>query len=197
LREANEAQGIRNVILMKFRVRPPGIENVEKVVFDVTRQRQSVVKDLFKGTPRTFKLANFPFDEGRSEETANDELVPTKGFEDDESIAPSRTKGDERAMYSMDAPGEDTLKAPAPSDVDTRIMQANFLEFVRVRFDGRKTLEGNGDLGTRCSNKFEWHSRMRLINREGTWQRDGPVDRETNTNDIGPKHEKLITKEDP
>lgn len=100
-------------------------------------------------------------------------------------------------MYSMEAPGENTLQAPDPSDVDAEMIQGNFLEFVRVRFNGSSP-EGNGDLGTRCSDKFEWHARLRLRNTpQKRWTRDGSVDRETDANDIGPGHVKLITKDDP
>jgi hypothetical protein len=44
LREDNDKEGIRNVILMKFRVRPPGIENIDSVVFDIGRQKESIFR---------------------------------------------------------------------------------------------------------------------------------------------------------
>jgi len=172
LRPINGTIGVRNVIAIQFTVQPSGVQNEPKVNFDITRQIEAMGWDQTGTNPpevvfsRTFQVPD---------EEANDDPVA----EGDESNYPNVNDH----FYVEDAPGR--VSDIAGSDLS--VLRFNFREFVRVKFDDTKPT-GNTVDGSRCSDKFDWHARHRLINRSGKWVRSTGDDRESGENDIGPKH---------
>lgn len=75
------------------------------------------------------------------------------------------------------------------------VMKSNFLNFVRVRFDGVQPAGGSGEKpkvdGSRGSPKFEWHVRHTLVRGRDWWVRTTGDENESEENDVGDKHKPI------
>jgi hypothetical protein len=146
-----------NNVELGFTVAPPGIGNEAAVAFDISRRRttEGVTIRTFAGqrVDRTVAPAD-PF-------PAGDELPNDDGLGgDDEDVVPTNDH-----VYSFDGPG------PEADNWDQRlgaqiVRNANFEEFVRVRFDGTRPA-GNRVDGSRSSEKLLWFSRSDIRKAEG------------------------------
>lgn len=136
---------------MEFTVLPPGISNTN-VKFDITRQ---VERDTweFNGMAVThFADKYWP---GRTGFTS---LGPTgpdiDQANDDAGILDEDNTPMNNHIYSIDGPGHAN-----DGIVDQKVRRLNFLEFVRVNFNGI-TPTGNVTAGSRCSSKVAWRAHM-------------------------------------
>jgi hypothetical protein len=133
-----------NVIGFQFTVYPPGIGNEEGVYFDITRQIHFHDRCVPRNAnPNTFpNIENWP----NRVELPNDDRRNI-----DESDRPSA----QNHMYSIDTPS--FAEGGWGGNTFLIISDNNFLEFMRVRFDGTKP-EGETVQGSRCSDYFPWHA---------------------------------------
>ena len=170
--------GVVNAIWMCFTVGPPGIEDVSRIHFDVTRRIERNIWKLDCNKEILFQAREEDFPE-RNEE-ANDDAVG----EEDESDEPNAN----RHMFAVDGPGIgwDWLNPAGDYCVDRFSAE----EFMRVGIN--VVGEGNGIRGSRGSEKYEWHVNHTLVD-DGTghWERDT-----TGVNDIGPG-DNLVWVDDP
>ena len=165
----NLIHGARNLIVNKFKVEPANVWKEPGVKFDVTRQSAGKLWLKVGNNWGLEESRTFPTED----EKANDDL-----YSWDES--PSPNASDE--MFAIDAPG---VGQDAFGDV--LWWRANFREYIRVRFDGTKP-SGNSIDGSRCSERYDWHMRHRLLKDGTKWKRDSGDAPESGTNDIGPTH---------
>lgn len=172
LRPINATIGVKNTLVIKFKISPPGIHSEPGVAFDGSRQVEgkSWTRD---GTAPCVQFSSDTF-------PPDCELPNDDGNPDDKSAAPN--SDDE--YFDSDAPGLNGDDAFA----DLYINRRNFREFLRVKLDGNRPA-GNMVDGSRCSPYFDWHLRHRLIkNAMGKWERSGGEPPETANNDIATGH---------
>ena len=173
LRPINGTNGSINAILIKFTLLPVGIASAPGVSFDITRQAEGKIWVQTQGgaeqiVPEGTRI--FP----DSDEEPNDAV-----HNDDESIAPSPLGN----IYSMDAPGLGSIRAPMGVNYFT--FRSNFREYVRVTFDGVHPL-GNSVIGSRCSSKYLWHVSHKFdVSMMGFYRRTTGDAIETAENEIG------------
>jgi len=129
--------GVRNAIGFRYTLLPAGIQNIERVKFDLTRQKHRKV-----WLDGTLDEASSPGDD----ETANDDPTP----EDDESYTPIQN-----IMFQLDGPGANVDDATGHA---TFVYRGNFDEYARVKIFpssiGAHKPSGNGLKGSRCSKKY-------------------------------------------
>ena len=179
-------EGVKNVILIKYNLLPSGIGYQPNVSFDIARQAEGriwVKKQQF--TPYE-EQEGYRKDFPAQDEGVNDDDPNAEGQDIDESSTPTGTATTPNYFFVMDAVGPTN----APPDGGYAVLRSNFREFVRVSFDGQRS-SGNIIDGSRCSDKFEWRSRMRVVRQQlpppnppFIWKRSQPDD--TNHNSIGP-----------
>lgn len=165
--------GIKNHIILQFTVLPFGIGEEPGVKFDITRQREG--KDWGKNGNLVIESKPVSLIKDQRVETPNDD-----GTDEEESEKPDAWG----RMYCVDFPGE----AGQLATHDVVVWRYNFREFVRVRFDNiRPTL--NVEVGSRCSDYYDWHVRHNLIKgKNGIWTRSTGDEKQSDQNDIGPGH---------
>ncbi|MDF1661755.1 MAG: hypothetical protein P1V97_08275 [Planctomycetota bacterium] len=147
----------------EFQVFPTGVGKGPDsfVKFDVTRQKENYV---------AHKGGYVLKDEFPKDDTPNDEAGDENPTVNDEDNSPENDR-----IYSIDKP---LLRTPYNETTKlffgAFVMQANFKEYVRVRFDGKAF--SNVDIGSRCSDKKNWHCRFAVaykpslvVGREGDW----------------------------
>ena len=140
--------GVQNAMEMEFTVYPPGISNIPKVVFDITRQVGG----------KSWKRVGNTWTETLSRTLpSNDEEPNDDNSQEDEDNVPRNDH-----IYSIDAPSIVTPNNEA--DADERVSRFNFFEFVRVIIKQGATFQNQNGLveGSRCSPKIKWHSRIRV-----------------------------------
>lgn len=141
-----------NVIGMRATVLPPGIEKEADVKFDVTRDKAGRTWLLnAAGGVDAMVTFNFP----SNDDLANDDSDAAPIV--DQSIDPNAN----RHFFSIDAPR--IFGDPVEEQILV-IRSLHFREWIRVRVDGEYP-RGNTDQGSRCSDKFDWHSRHLCHNR--------------------------------
>jgi len=129
---------------MEFTVEPSGAGSLAGVVFDVTRQAKN--EDWQTNAAGNLFVKWLPWKahatSGAKIDESNDDSSQTE-----ESNTPVGNH-----IYSIDGPGFPNNGAAAQV-----VLQANFYEFVRVRFDGQ-VLAGENTDGSRCSDKALWRA---------------------------------------
>ncbi|MCS6861781.1 MAG: hypothetical protein NZT92_15865, partial [Abditibacteriales bacterium] len=166
-------ESVANNIGFRFVVLPRGIQTVKKVQFDITRQRMGRITEDGVDRPFPDTVVNWPAGDHRKD-SANDDNTQDL----DESPEPTNTNNASQlgAMFSIDVPG-------GSSNARTKqllIYRYNFYEFMRVSFSPQPPPEGNGQRGSRCSDKIDWHVCHRLANNGGSWSRTTGDDPEVN-----------------
>ncbi len=151
-----------NAMEMQFTVGPPGIGDEPGIVFDISRQRATMMwqKDLgvwslmYNNCPdgtTVFSPCGFPV----GDEVPNDDGPFKNGGQQDEDNTANNNH-----IYSRDMPNV-TFSYAYVQEV---IVRHNMLEFVRVRIDSGNFTNINGKVeGSRCSAKVPWHSRIHVI----------------------------------
>jgi len=141
--------GFHNVMVMKFKIEPQGVENEPGVKFDVSRQRASNVKfEAPAGTWHTVEQTAWP----SNDEDAND---------DSGNVDESKVPNADHEIFVFDPPGLDNF----PLGSVKVLFRANYREYLRVRFDGQRPTSGgdSSTWGARCSPKYDWHVIHTLI----------------------------------
>jgi len=158
-----------------------------KVVFDVTRQKESIGWRLTGMTWTALDIQNVvPSSWPSGEELPNDDTDAN-----DEDSIPLNSR-----IYAFDFPGLNSDDAT----YDRYVIRYNFREFVRVRFDGNSFINYNNGLeGSRCSNKFEWRSRLDVTKNMTTmkWQRNNSQPAGEVENEIVTDHKALTQNKPP
>lgn len=145
---------------MEFRIGPSAkVQEWDKwhVKFDVTRQKERGAWKIVGNTVTSLGTVHWP---GR---TSFSSAAPTGASidysNDDDPNPPGGIPNSDNDntpqndhVYSIDGPG-----FPNNGAVDQVIYRANFLEFVRVRFDGHTPDRTQGNEGSRCSGKWPWY----------------------------------------
>ena len=151
--------GVMYSMCMEFTVFPPGIGDVSGVKFDVTRQVANTYWSLNFQTVRAEKSAFWPGTSdfnatgptGMNVDLANDQLEdpPENAINNcDNDNTPENNK-----IYSLDGPGVKVNDGKWKEFV----IRANFLEFVRVNFNGVEPKKQTSEGSSRCSPKKKWH----------------------------------------
>ena len=123
---------------------PPGIANEPDIKFDFARDI-AFREWTIAGSPRVVTQVHQP---GEDTFDAADAADDDGGLSDDEDVT-----GVGDRVYVLDGPGHPVLLNIA----DEVLSRNNFKEWVRVRFYGARPT-GNNNLGSRCSDKFDWHA---------------------------------------
>ena len=189
-----------NAMEMQFTVGPPGIGNEPGIMFDITRQKESICWrfDFGKWIENPVTMGEdgftpvFPSNFPAGDEVPNDDS-PNHSQQDEES-SPT-----DNHIYSRDMPGRrDDSSTLLGYDI-----RFNMFEFVRVKLDGGAFDNNNGQVeGSRCSLKVPWQSRMELLQDPNTkvskgdettykWMRGAPA---KNMIDIVTEHSPLGTR---
>jgi len=150
--------GVQNAMEMEFTVKPPGIRNVSKVVFDITRQVGGKIWRRDGNIWNEVSVRMFP---------AHDEEPNDDDSQEDEDNVPTNNH-----IYSIDGPSIVTPDNIA--DADEKVFRANFFEFVRVKIGAGVTFQNQNGIieGSRCSPKIKWRSRIRVERgSDGRWRR--------------------------
>jgi hypothetical protein len=172
LRPITNQVGVQNVILMQFKLSPAGIGSQPGVQFDVTRQKER--KEWFKTAGSWLQTGDDTF-------PLMVELPNDDEHNNDESPKPTAADN----FYVYDSPGHRPRNAGNSQEY---AYKGNFLEFIRVRFDGNRPT-GNRVMGSRASAKFAWHGAHRLVNQGGVWVRStGDFPEVIGVNSIDPGH---------
>jgi len=171
-----------NGMEIEFWVTPSGIGGEPGIVFDITRQKESIGWNLDNGIwssasvpgvlPSTFPAQN---------EAPNDDSVAT-----DEDNTPQNDH-----IYSFDTPGF----ISATASHDRAVRHFNFYEFVRVKVDGTNFANQNNLVeGSRASGKIAWRSRLDVVKNTATgkWQRNNTQPPREVENEIMPLHKNLL-----
>jgi hypothetical protein len=171
-----------NGMEMEFTVLPFGVWTTPDVVFDITRQKESISWKFSGGVWTEWAAgpgvpASSSFPEG---DIPNDD---SKNIDEDDSP----TNGH---IYSFDVPGAGSPVAA----FDRAVRRHNFLEFVRVRFDGQPFANQDGQQeGARASSKAAWHSRLDVIRDfSGLWRRNDAQPQGEVENEITLGHKPLL-----
>jgi hypothetical protein len=150
--------GVQNAMEMEFTVKPPGIRNVSKVIFDITRQAGGKIWRRDGKIWNEVEVRMFP---------AHDEEPNDDDHQEDEDNIPTNNH-----IYSIDGPRIVTPDNIA--DADEKVFRANFFEFVRVKIGAGVTFQNQNGIieGSRCSPKIKWRSRIRVERgSDGKWKR--------------------------
>lgn len=121
----------------EFVCKPSGLSEIGKVKFDCTRQKDARAWKLEFGEWEKILSDPWPLID-----IANDD----RGINNDNDNNPNRNNH----IYSIDGPG-----TPNNGAFDEFVLRGNFLEFVRVRFDG--AVPDALESGSRTSDKVKWH----------------------------------------
>jgi hypothetical protein len=156
--------GLKNVIIQAWKPLPEGILDEPQVTFDITRRIDTLGKTRYQaGNVEEEVLAQFPGD-------------PDETNDDSHNLDEATYGG---LMFVFDAPGRKGWSAnPAWPWITVSIAQNvvkiayrdNFEEFVRVRVDGTVP-SGDGNIGSRASIKFLWHSHVQMERSGSDWIR--------------------------
>ena len=195
-----------NAMEMQFTVGPPGIGNEPGIIFDISRQKESICwRQEFNGTwlenpvmmGKDGFTPVFPSNFPARDEVPNDD-GPNDDGETGEQVDEDNTPTNDH-IYSRDMPGRGDDSAPFQG----YDMRFNMFEFVRVKLDGGDFDNNNGQVeGSRCSAKVPWQSRMELLLDPTTkvttgdettykWMRGAPA---KNMINIVTKHTSLIPR---
>jgi hypothetical protein len=154
----------KNGMEIEFTLTPAGIESETRLIWDITRQKESIGWNYDGGGGPVD--ANVP-GVVPSSWPSKDEEPNDDGTVVDEDNVPNQDK-----IYARDTPGFQS-DAP-PVGADRRVRRFNFYEFVRVRIGGGFTNTNGLIEGSRCSAKVAWRSRLDITNDgAGKWQRNG------------------------
>lgn len=155
-------------VLLEFTTQPPNLNqlidhnNNNIVFFDVTRRRENrsrcMVAEEGQLSPLFNDVQNSIVDFPLQNELANDDKLGTE-----ENNTPINN-----TIYGWDAPG---LPRSLSHPYDFIYRRITFEEFVRVYLFNERTPQDNGniELGSRASKKWEWHDLeyLKLINMNG------------------------------
>jgi len=196
LRSSQDGIGLKGGILIKFQIQPPGVEDEAGVGFDGSRQKE--VRYWVANERIVVPIPDVNTDFPKADERPNDDARDT----DKSNTGPN----DDSEYFNWDAPGFGKLNHAEAAVV--QITYTNFLDFLRVRFDGIGFHEHErvkqATEGSRCSDKKPWHhSQVLTAVRDREWlysdggpsdgdsdndPDDGPTDTETDANRIGEGH---------
>ncbi len=175
LRPITPQTGVGNLIVTRFTVTPASIASEPDVKFDLTRSVE-VKRWLQLETGGVYHQSadgRFP----SQIEIPNDDDLEFRN--EDESTKPDSNG----RMYQIDAPGQVvgvTLNKGS-------VYRANFIDWVRVSFDGIRPGTGLNAYGSRIGDLYEWHVSHDLTTSNGIWVRNGG-DIESDLNDVGDGH---------
>jgi hypothetical protein len=150
----NKDYGVRNGVIFKFTVTPPGVGNEPDIEFDVSRQLQNKFEftvaavglvEVCEMWPAVSELAN-------DDENANDESMDLIGM--DEAYSLDYVGVIKAIINSNNNPGQFAIG-------DTLYQPSRFNEFLRVGLAGVRPV-GNTVSGSRCSDYVPWHSILNL-----------------------------------
>jgi len=170
------AYGIRNMIVMQFKITPDltGLPEVNPIKIDASR----IINRTFYGRDDSNQqwgdpkskvslpyMADLPNDDKRNTDESKDLIAG-------------------QYWYSADAPGIGVVIKP-PGSFNQEAINFNGMEFLRINIDNTSPLQGENVWGSRSSDFFNWHSTMLIqADANGVYSRiGGPTD-----NEIKPGH---------
>jgi len=150
----SEDMGFGGRVLFEYAILPTNTDLLEfNIEFDCTRRRETrSMKSKHGDIPGNVEIGGASYmDFPPDSDTANDDAAPF-----DEDNIPTKPDGsNEWRIYAWDRPGISNI-----GDGNTYSFWAtknNFEEYVRVKFDGSFSSNGNGLYGSRVSEKTKWH----------------------------------------
>lgn len=180
--QMGKSSSFYNAIAFQFVLSPVGIGDViinypeANIQVDISRQKEfNRWVYVTSTTGATLESSDvFPAGDGTNDDSSS---------EDEDTVPFNNNGAVGDSVYSRDMPGE---TSSVTNSLYRIVYRMNMREFVRISVNGTVFLDSNGSAqGSRASSKYDWHSRIDLMdmNSDGLWERNSNAP--TNGNIIG------------